>query len=286
MTFENQIQKLMDRGLEIKNIEVAEKKLQKINYYRLSVYWKRFLNDSGKFQENSKFSEIIDLYEFDKNLKVLFMKYIEDIEIAFRSHISYQLAHKYGKYAYLESNNFSDGSHYEKFKNKLDGEIERSKSQETFIKHHMEEYNDPMPIWKSVEVLSFSTLSMLYKNLMREDKEEIAKKFYKISKNPAIDQWLHTLTVVRNISAHHGRLWNKEIKPPVRRTDAKIWKTLPNGKNDSFYAVLIVFKYLLEKEKFIQLIEELQNLLETKKNLEFLEKDLGLPEDWGKILTK
>lgn len=286
MNFTEQLKKLSDKGLRIENPVSAENMLKRINYYRLSIYWKRFLKEGKGFDGDTDFSQVIKLYEFDRSLKIFFLKYLEDIEIAIRSNVSYLLAEKYGKYGYLDSSNFESGEYHRTFMGKLKDEIERSTKNETFLKHHFAEYSDPLPIWKSIEVLSFSTLSMLYKNMRKDDKDRLARDFYGLSHKPVIDQWLHTLTTVRNIAAHHGRLWNRKINPPVKKTEAKIWKTLMDGRNDSLYAILIIFKYLLERERFLEMLEEFELLLGKSSELEFLYEDLALPKNWKSILTK
>ncbi|BCJ85846.1 hypothetical protein skT53_08310 [Effusibacillus dendaii] len=139
------------------------------------------------------------MYEFDHRFRYLIMEMTEQVEIAFRTHIAYHIAHSYGALGHLESVHFENPVYHEAFLVELNKEVRRS--HEIFIKHHFEKYEGKIPIWVAVEVLSFGALSKLFSNLKNEDKNDIAKNNYRV---PAIylESWLKCLSYVRNICAH------------------------------------------------------------------------------------
>jgi abortive infection bacteriophage resistance protein len=186
--------------------------LQRINYYRLSAYgWSLKRND--QYLRGVTFSQIHALYEFDHRFRYLIMDMTEQVEIAFRTHISYYIAHTYGALGHLESAHFENVGYHGTFLVELDKEVKRS--QEIFIKHHFEKYSGIIPVWVAIEVLSFGTLSKLFSNMKSEDKSHIAKTNYQA---PAIylESWLKCLSYIRNICAHYGRLYNRPLTSKPR----------------------------------------------------------------------
>lgn len=143
-TFEEQLYIMKSRGLIIEDEDIAIRALQRINYYRLSAYGLS-LKKNDQFFQGVTFSKIHSLYEFDHQFRYLIMDMTEQVEIAFRTHISYHIAHTYGMLGHLESDNFANEVYHSHFVAELDKEIRRS--QETFIKHHFEKYGGQIPIW-------------------------------------------------------------------------------------------------------------------------------------------
>jgi len=141
------------------------------------------------------------------------MEMTEQIEIAFRTHISYHVAHTYGSLGYLNSAHFENENYHAAFISELEKEVQRS--QEIFIKHHIEKYNGQIPVWVAVEVLSFGALSKLFSNMKSDDRNQISRSNYRV---PAryLESWLKCLSYLRNICAHYGRLYNRPLTSKPR----------------------------------------------------------------------
>lgn len=276
-TFEEQIQILKKRGLVIDDEDVAFRTLQRINYYRLSAYGLS-LKNNDRFYTGVTFSQIHALYEFDHRFRYLIMDMTEQVEIAFRTHISYRIAHTYGSLGHLDSAHFEDEKYHEAFLLELDKEVRRS--QEIFIKHHFDKYEGNIPVWVAIEVLSFGTLSKLFSNLKNEDKNYIAKSNYRI---PAIylESWLKCLSYIRNICAHYGRLYNRPLtsRPRLDHQSKKL-----SIQQNRIFAHLYVLKQLIpERRKWSDFVTRLEALLSEYKDVIELER-IGFPEDWEAIL--
>jgi len=97
---------------------------------------------------------------------------------------------------------------------------EFNRSQEIFIKDHRNRYpNQDADAWKILEVASMGTLSKLYKNLGHQlpEKSAIAKEMG-LNLHSELSSWLEAITYVRNIIAHHSRLWSRNmVKTPVAK---------------------------------------------------------------------
>ena len=225
LTIDKQIELLENRGLSIPDIARTKRHLENVSYYRMSAYMipYRILDPDGtrrdQFVPGTSWDDIYNLYKFDRKLRLLVFDAIERIEIALRTQIIYQLSHKYGPHWQDNPSIFKGpqrnrktGKTYDVFQdiqNHINEQLIANKKA-TFIEHYLNTYNNPPtpPSWMSVELLYFSELSKICQNLnSRSDRTDIAKAFG-VKDDGVFCSWLHTLNYVRNICAHHARLWN------------------------------------------------------------------------------
>lgn len=233
LSIAEQLALIKGRGMQISDEALAQSYLNRIGYYRLSGYWypyRRSETIDGKtkvldsFRAGTKFSEIVDLYVFDKKLRLLMMDVIERIEIALRVQITLQLG-KLGPEAHRDPRslhpNFSvrpdvrtGEIKHETWLRRHDDAFERSK--EEFAKHFKAKYaGEYPPIWIAAELWDFGAMSMLYSGMRKSDQEAIAKLFG-VQSFDVMTSWLRLINVARNICAHHSRFWNKpNAAPPV-----------------------------------------------------------------------
>lgn len=232
-TFEQQLQILKSRGLEVTNDDMALEYLRRLGYYRLSgyLYPCRKLIPLQKaqvkpirprreddFMPGARFQDAVELYVFDKRLRLLILDAIERIEVAFRVDIAYLLGAR-DTFAYdnpsLLHGNFTKkidlktgNTRHKDWLIKHDQLIHRSK--EDFVEHYKEKYGLPLPIWVAIELWDFGLLSTFYKGMAVNDKSEISAK-YNIPDFQIMESWLRCLNYVRNVVAHHSRLWNRNL---------------------------------------------------------------------------
>jgi abortive infection bacteriophage resistance protein len=219
-TISQQIAQLKSRGMQFKDEQRASHYLENLNYYRLSGYWLIFEQDHSthRFKEGTTFSRVIDHYVFDRELRLLMLDAIERIEVSVRSRLAYELSQKYGSHPHLKCEIFHPITAYTKTLAKLKSEIDRGK--EPFLKHFKEKYSEELPpLWASVELMSLGQVSNWLSCVkLRQDRQLIAKH-YDIDEKILVS-FLHHLTIIRNICAHHGVLWNKtltvELKIPKK----------------------------------------------------------------------
>lgn len=187
--------------------------LANISYYRLKGYWWEMQVDivNHQFKKESFFEDVIHLYNFDRNFRLIVFNAIERIEIALRTKMIYHLSLSYGGEWYINSNLFQNKLHHNDFKCKISREI--NESNEVFIKKHKNNHPDETPeAWKALEVITLGTLSRLFENINHQLREKslIANEFG-LYNQKTLSSWLRTITVIRNIIAHHSRLWNRRI---------------------------------------------------------------------------
>lgn len=280
LTFQQQIDLLKTRGLRIENERNALKKLQNINFYRISAYFPPFQTEKDVFDEGTCFSDILYLYEFDRNLQNLILEAAAGVEISVRTQLAYHLAHKYGPFGYIEPDNFNIRFNHFKWMEGVKANIK--KSREDFVRKFKNKYDseDYLPVWMVCEVVSFGQVSILFKGLRKHDKKVIANRHY--GADPFImESWLHSLVYVRNLCAHHSRIWNRklQIQPKIDGRD-RDW----NEINDrTVFSTFLSLKKLTQLEdNWNQWAERLDLLLSQFDTIDISE--MGFPADWKELL--
>jgi abortive infection bacteriophage resistance protein len=240
LTFDQQLTQLEGRGMRIGNRALALDALQRISYYRLSAYWQPFKQPGQPFEPGTTFESALELYEFDRRLRLAVLDAIERVEVLARTRITYTLGHGYGAFAHTTAHSFDSRFGHTDWYTELLKEISRAK--ENFLEHYKANYIGfpNVPIWMASEVMSLGTLSKLFKGMLTKDQTEVART-WNIHRSVA-QSWLHSLSYVRNLCAHHGRLWNRELSiKPVLLKHQPAWSTLNNGR---VYTVLCVIREL------------------------------------------
>ena len=164
--------------------------------------------------------------------------------------------------------------------NDIDDAVDLSK--EEFVNRFRGKYTDEehLPMWMVTEVMSFGQLYTIFRNLQRNEQQNIALQFKLFP--PVLDSWLHTINFVRNVCAHHGRLWNREIsiKPalPNERHNPEWYYPVP-FRCDRVFVVLTIISYLLDRidpkndwqKKVINLLTDFSDVPK---------RSMGFPDNW------
>ena len=216
LSIEEQLNLLKTRGLSVSDNALALHRLAHHNYYRLSVY-RIPLSLPGNpdcFKPGTTFDELWSLYDFDRTLRALVTEATKQIEISARSQWAYHLAHAYGPMAYEIPAVFHDATRLRGCLGELDEALQQSR--EEFVAHYKRKYGMVRPpIWAACEVMSFGTLSRFYNNIRRDaDRKQIAGK-YRLAAE-VFSSVLHHMVYVRNICAHHARLWNRQFTITIK----------------------------------------------------------------------
>jgi len=224
LTYDQQLALLQRRGLSVDSPDEAVKFLQRVNYYRFSAYCLPFQNTRDKFIAGTMFARIIELYSLDEELRNALMTVLSPIEVFLRTRVVYELSHGWGTFACYEPSLFRDKDMHTKWVESLDKQVEQSN--ERFLEHYRLKYNGfpRLPLWIACEVMSMGTLSLLYSNLLPEPQRRICSILE--CHRSVLANWMHVITYLRNICAHHGRLWNRElqIRPLIPRD--RLWTEL------------------------------------------------------------
>lgn len=309
--------------MPIPNQDFAHRWLSAVGYYRLSGYWYSFLDTDSegkradRFSPDTTFDEVVRLYEFDRHLKNHMLSAIERIEVAMRSQVGHTLG-SHGPLSHLDGNNFDHG--FVNSGNHMDwlatafGRVKRQRSKDQSLKHHFENYDGQIPIWVLTEVLDFSDLSKLYAGMRDEDRDAIAtwlqipdavvpesaprhgrgssakrrdRRRKSAGPGSTLANMLEQLTIVRNICAHHSRLWNRTLVPigttSLRAVNA--FSGLPS-QSERIYGTICTAAFLLRTTSpdstWLLQLEDLidQSFPETGLRSPH---EMGFPVDWKQL---
>ncbi|MDO4929706.1 MAG: Abi family protein [Bacteroidales bacterium] len=241
-----QIELLKSEGLSFADEKRALHLLQNISLFRLKSYLKPLRRKGEKtFKTGATFEDAYTLYKFDSALRKMICSELEKIEISIRTQLSLAMSERSGIYWFADSANFRDAGKHASLLNKLGDELRRS--DDDAIEHFSRTYNNAFPpSWMTFEVSSFGTLSMMYKWLKAGRARRQIANFYGIS-DTVMESWLHSIVYVRNICAHHSRLWNKRlsINPLVPRHLQRAFVAVPADTKRVYY-ILSIILYLLQ----------------------------------------
>ena len=279
MTIDEQVENLKSIGLIVDDEEYAKKILNDISYFRLvKAYSLNLKPKNGCYDKQTTFKEIVDLYLFNANFRQIIFPEIEKVEINVRCRVANFFAEQYGVLGYLQAENFADENYHAQFLKDINEEIGRN-SKATFVRNFRENYEGGnLPIYALVEVFSFGTLSKFYKNMLNKDKKAIAKNFgvgYTY-----FESWLESISYVRNICAHYGRIYNAKLsKTPILYKEY----TQVGIGNNRIYGVLLCLKHLLKNDVHWNLFVDKIELLFDKYQYVKI-STMGFPENWRELL--
>ena len=221
LTIPQQIIKLKERGLLLGDEARVTQYLNGIGYYRLSAYFLPFIDRNENqtnhcFLADTEFEQVLQLYIFDRKLRLIVMEAMERIEVAIRTQWANELTvSDNDAHAYMKPELFKDPWKHQKNMAKVAGEL--SGSSETFVTHYLSKYKQPYlpPTWAMAETLSFGSLSHWYANTADNKAKGRIAKSVGIPTVETMEGVLHALTLVRNTCAHHSRLWNRQFTKPI-----------------------------------------------------------------------
>jgi len=286
LTIDQQIAHLKVQGMTVADEALARRWLQHVSYYRLSAYWLPLEHPKGqagpRFQAGASFELATELYEFDRQLRLLVLDAIERIEVAIRGAWAYALAHQGGPHGYLNAALYSDRSKFHDNLARLVRDV--GTSPETYIAHYRSNYDDPAmpPVWMVAELMSFGQISRWYSLLTdRALRNSIAAPLG--LPEVVMVPLLKHLSIIRNSCAHHARLWNRGflLRMRVPQKPANLAASLMphNGGPALLYNALTLIHYMLDRAApGSQWKSRLIDLLDTHplKNL----SAMGFPADW------
>ncbi len=252
LSFEQQADRLLQRGLIAEREELI-RCLTEVNYYRLSGYWYPFRNPGeDRFYSNTTLEMIWERYVFDRQLRVLTMDAVERVEVAVRTALVNQITLRHGAFGHLDRQNLPNisVSRHRRMLGKIQTEQDRSK--ELFVAHYNAKYSSEtnLPLWMATELMSFGTMLTLFHGAGSEIKQDVASR-YGVS-DDVLKSWLLSLNTVRNVCAHHGRLWNRSfgtpIKIPRRRKHPEWHDPVEIAENPRrLFAILSVLAFLVHR---------------------------------------
>lgn len=243
LSIDEQIDRLAGHGVQIEDRGRAASVLQAVGYYRLTGYLypfresEQYVDDEGRtrirvlsnYLAGTTLRHAEDIIDYDRRLRLLVMDGVERIEVAARMRIGHVLGRR-SPFAYEDPDYFTEAFTTESTDARDPGPSRhvrwlqrvndrKASSDEKFVEHFREKYDDRMPVWALTEILELGHLSVLYRGMHQQDAEEIALAFGSPTKK-TMASWLASLNYVRNVAAHHARLFNRKLQHAPSRPRA------------------------------------------------------------------
>jgi abortive infection bacteriophage resistance protein len=273
-TVEQQIKILKNRGIQIDMPEEKAKEiLGDIGYFRLGFYCFPFettypnrQNRTHKYKQETKFSDIVLLYYFDTDLRNILSKYLNRIEINFRTNIIYRVSNQY-----IDCNTWfvSPMAMSRKFIDKFDNELytENFKKNPIIKNHHKKYINDKYaPAWKTLEFFTFGAMFKLFQNLNdRNLKQEISLQ-YNVRNVDVFENYFRSIVELRNLCAHSSVLFDYKLAYPLRNGIAM---TINEKNRTKIFSVIKILNYMLHKisdNRAKDMENEINQLFDNKDN--------------------
>jgi len=300
LTLDQLVDRLADRGLAIPDRERATRYLRHLGYYRLSPYTIPFqvTGADHQFRPDVAFDDVLDLYVFDRSLRLLVLDALERIEVAVRSALTDHMSLTYDDpHWYVDPQHFRDKGKHQRFLGEItkacDEQLGRAAEQpgdgivfRSALEHYLTTYGTPKlpPSWLMVETLTIGSLDHLTRNLCRRaDKTAIART---VGLNAVLlESWLRTYVRVRNICAHHGRLWNVGlgVYPALPSSSSISWlrdgTAITARRTKQLYPVLVSLQSVLDTiSPHSSWAQRLSDLLAEHPHLPL--RGIGMPDDW------
>ena len=299
-TLDEQISILKNKNLVIEDEEATKEILLRENYFFINGYRSMFYTNNRKFIQGTRFEELYAAFLFDRNIRNVLFKNLLVVENNIKSIISYQLSKKYGykESDYLNPKNFTqdikESRRVDDVLNKMKRQIRINGEKHTATFHYMNKYKY-VPLWILVKVLSFGLINELFGILKEEDKQEIAE-VYKLDKD-TLKIYIQLLSNYRNLCAHEDIVYDH--KTQVYIDDTKYHSLLGLKKNDlgefiqgknDLFAIVIIFKQMLQKDRFRDFMKELNLSFSVfDNNVEIISNDvllnkMGFPQNYMDII--
>jgi abortive infection bacteriophage resistance protein len=251
LSYADQIALLEHRGMVVADHQAAEATLSRVNFYRLSAYWYPFRMPAGTgstpstLAPGTTFESVLALYDFDRKLRLLVLDALERVEVAMRTAVTYHLGMTYGAFGHENQSNFHHGFDHATWLAHLHTETYRSS--DAFVSHYQQKYLGfpSMPIWMMTEVISLGSLSRMFKGMSNTDKQTIAAPLNIQQKR--LQDWLHVLTYVRNVCAHHSRLWNRTLAIRPSAMSEPEWNNPLLPRLDRIFCILLILRYMMRQ---------------------------------------
>ncbi|MEG1288060.1 MAG: Abi family protein [Bacilli bacterium] len=256
------IEILTSKGVIINDRDFAIKNISKYSYYSIINTYKSLFKINSDYKKGTKFEEILAIYKFDKSLKVIFLKYILEIEAIIKSYIANTIGENYSIDNYLNVNIFDDKGN-DKIKlaiqniiSAINNEIIKNIGKHEAITHYKNKY-DFVPPWVLTKILSLGTTSKFYGLMKQTDKQKISKVFG-LSDN-ILKMILGNLTTIRNICAHDDRLFDYRSTFYININKVSGYSEKRKHPTTTLFIIILAIKKLLDDDTYTNFIDEINS---------------------------
>lgn len=275
-----QISLLKSEGLTFSDENKAQHILENISLFRMKSYLMPLRQtNSRQFKEGASFEDAYSLYKFDSALRKMICSELEKIDVSIRTQLSLIMGDEAGIYWFENPDNFRNTSRHATLLTNLQSELRRS-DDDAIVGFQQRYSNSFPPSWMTFEISSFGTLSMMYKWLNAGHARRKVARFYGLT-DTVMESWLHSIVYIRNICAHHSRLWNRRlsINAVVPRNTHLPFINTPHDTKRVYYILSIILYYLQAVNPQNTFVARFKSLLAEYPKVDTIA--MGFPSNWG-----
>ena len=275
----DQIRLLKSEGLVFSDENKAQHILENISLFRMKSYLMPLRQPHlRQFKDGTSFEDAYSLYKFDSTLRKMIYSELEKIEVSIRTQLSLIMGDEAGIYWFENPTNFRDSNRHATLLNNLQTELQRS-DDDAIVRFQQRYSNDFPPSWMTFEISSFGTLSMMYRWLNAGHARRKVARFYGLT-DTVMESWLHSIVYVRNICAHHSRLWNRRLSINAlipRHTHLPFINT-PRDTKRVYYIISIILYFLQSVNPQNTFVVRFKSLLAEYPKVDIAA--MGFPDNW------
>lgn len=247
--------------------------LNSTTYYKINSYIHPFLTNKKKFKKNTKDIDIINLYNFDHKLRAEILFCVGKIELFIRKIISDSATSELGQNWFLDNNNFENINSINNLRNKIARQEEKN----------IEELSS----FDFFDNLTIGELLNISKNLKNQIIIEYIYSDIGAVSIQNFFNWLEVIRQIRNISAHHSRLWNAHLMIPRKiKKDIPeqflppMYKDSKRAYNRIYFSCLMINKIFINMNEEYSLKKNIRNIIIEHDIKDYLLKNAGFPYHW------
>lgn len=288
MSLADQVNKLKTRGLVVNDPLAAAEYLGHVNYYRFAGYALAFCSGQHQFRSGTTFEQVQKAVEFDTSLRSLVSDWLQTAELDIRTQTAHQFASVYGAFGHCDASNFQARfSHkvtHAQWLARLQKDTKQSEK-ERFILHFKQKYSEypDLPIWTAAEVMTFGALARMIAGMKKPDRRSLGQLY--VFKPEQFSSTVLHLSYVRNVCAHHSRLWERlhQMKPKLPKTPE--WRSPHLTDNGRLFCTLLLLRQATQRTAANKVAsdhyrDQITKLLLNPPNVPRPEVRMGLPANW------
>lgn len=294
-THRQQLTILRSRNIIIADGSKAINILRKEGYYNIINGYKEIFLDAqvtsqtgeDYYKNGTTFEQMYALYDFDRNLRLILLKYILKMETSLKTKLAYCFSEEYKQnFNYLDITNF-DNTDPKKITN-LIARLSRvitanteQKDQGGQFYHYLDKHKE-LPLWVLVKKLTlgetihfYNTVKPNVKNAIMAEINNEYNRTYRTNitlnyttQSEIIYEMLQFINKFRNICAHEERLYNTLIKNKSKIPKINIFYTSRSHTFTSkLFDCIIIVGFFISKKDYQKLtsgIKEEVHALSTK----------------------
>lgn len=271
VSIDGQIDILTRRGLT--DAGDYRHELATIGYYRLSGYSYPLRQQapagsgqrrSDHFTPGARMRHAVELYEFDERLRLVVWQALCKLEVCLRVDVGHVLG-EIDPFIHLTLERcWPSGAMHRRARQFADKLTKtQSRSSEEFVAHHEKNHDGRLPVWVVTEILEFGQLVTLLSLAPFEQRRRIANQYS--ARADELESWMRAANFIRNVCAHHARLWNRKlvIRPLVKHRCNDPVLSGAAQSAERVYGALVLIAFLLRRGEFIEEIDAISRVLNS-----------------------